>query len=104
MARRFLANQKARKAIVGARIYLSRIFPSFSWGIFGHVTRLGQSRVWKKYLMDYKASCFPEAGILYGSNADMCSDVAGPSSRARAICLNFQIGQMKLSFYYFPHY
>ena len=26
----------------------SRIFPSFSWGIFGHVTRLGQSRVSKK--------------------------------------------------------
>ena len=26
----------------------SRIFPSFNWGIFGHVTRLGQSRVSKK--------------------------------------------------------
>ena len=26
----------------------SRIFPSFSCGIFGHVTRLGQSRVSKK--------------------------------------------------------
>ena len=26
----------------------SRIFPSFSWGIFGHVTRLGQSRESKK--------------------------------------------------------
>ena len=26
----------------------SRIFHSFSWGIFGHVTRLGQSRVSKK--------------------------------------------------------
>ena len=26
----------------------SRIFRSFSWGIFGHVTRLGQSRVSKK--------------------------------------------------------
>ena len=26
----------------------SRIFPSFSWGIFGHVTRLDQSRVSKK--------------------------------------------------------
>ena len=26
----------------------SRIFPSFSWGIFGHVARLGQSRVSKK--------------------------------------------------------
>ena len=26
----------------------SRIFPSFSWGIFGHVMRVGQSRVSKK--------------------------------------------------------
>ena len=25
----------------------SRIFPSFSWGIFGHVMRLGQSRIKK---------------------------------------------------------
>ena len=28
--------------------WVTRIFPSFSWGIFGHVTRLGQSRVSKK--------------------------------------------------------
>ena len=26
----------------------SRIFPSFSWGIFGHVTRLDQSRAGEK--------------------------------------------------------
>ena len=26
----------------------SQIFPSFSWGIFGHVTRLGQSRTSEK--------------------------------------------------------
>ena len=26
----------------------SRIFHSFNWGIFGHVTRLGQSRASKK--------------------------------------------------------
>ena len=26
----------------------SRLFPSFSWGIFGHVMRLGQLRVSKK--------------------------------------------------------
>ena len=26
----------------------SRIFPSFSWGIFSHVTRLDQSRASKK--------------------------------------------------------
>ena len=30
----------------------SRIFPSFSWGIFGLVTLLDQSRE-RKYLMDY---------------------------------------------------
>ena len=82
---------------------------------------------------------FPQSGKLknYGSNADICSDVARPSSSglgnlfelsdrshetimavmltyvlmwlghgvaARAICLSFQIGQMKLLFYYFPHY
>ena len=26
----------------------SRIFPSFGWGIFGHVTDLGQSHISKK--------------------------------------------------------
>ena len=31
----------------------SRIFPRFSWGMFGHVTCLDQSRA-RKYLMDYK--------------------------------------------------
>ena len=31
-----------------------RIFPSFSWGIFAHVTCLDQSRE-RKYLMDYKS-------------------------------------------------
>ena len=30
-----------------------RIFPSFSWGIFGHVSRLAQLRASEKYLMDY---------------------------------------------------
>ena len=33
----------------------SRIFPSFSCGIFGHVTRLGQSRVSKKIWWIIKA-------------------------------------------------
>ena len=33
----------------------SWIFPSFSWGIFGHVTRLGQSRVKQNDLMDYNS-------------------------------------------------
>ena len=38
------------------------------------------------------ASYFPEAGNLNGSNADICSDVAGPSSSGWVICLSFQIG------------
>ena len=37
----------ARRAVLKIGEY-SRIFPSFGWGIFGHVTRLGQSRVSKK--------------------------------------------------------
>ena len=49
------------------------------------------------------ASFFPETGNLNGSNADMCSDVAGPSSNSSGDCLSSQIGQMKLLFYYFPH-
>ena len=34
----------ARRAV----LKYSRIFPRFSWGIFGHVARLGQLRVSKK--------------------------------------------------------
>ena len=30
-----------------------RIFPSFSWGIYGHMTSLDQWRASEKYLMDY---------------------------------------------------
>ena len=47
------------------------------------------------------ASYFPEVGNLNGTNADMCSDVAGPSSSqvaARGIFLSFQTGQMLRSF------
>ena len=33
----------------------SRIFPSFSWGILGHVTRLDHSRE-RKYLMNYNCT------------------------------------------------
>ena len=32
-------------------------------------------------------SYFPEAGNLNGSNADMCSDVAGPSRRGLGVFL-----------------
>ena len=41
------------------------------------------------------ASYFPEAGNLNGSNAGMCSEVAGPSSSG-SICLSFQIGKIEL--------
>ena len=49
------------------------------------------------------ASYFPEARNLNGSNADRCSDGARPSNiRARAICLSFKIGQMKLQWPWNP--
>ena len=39
----------------------SRIFPSFSWGIFGHVTRLDQSRasekIWWIIINNYSPQC-----------------------------------------------
>ena len=45
-------------AVLKIGIY-SRIFLSFSWGIFGHVTRLDQTRASKKIsMMDYNA-CYP---------------------------------------------
>ena len=47
------------------------------------------------------ASYFPEARNLNGSNADICSDVAGHRVAARAICLSSQIGQIKLLILYF---
>ena len=37
------------------------------------------------------ASFFPEAGNLNGSDADMCSDVAGPSSSGLGGFFSFQI-------------
>ena len=36
-----------KRAVLKIGEYI-RIFPSFSWGIFGHVTRLGQSRASEK--------------------------------------------------------
>ena len=46
----------------------SRIFPSFSRGIFGHVTRLGQSRVSKKiwWIMIRNILTLTECVVLYG--------------------------------------
>ena len=49
-------------------------------------------------------SYFPEAGNLNSSNADMCSDVAGPSSSGSGDFFEPSDSQLKLLFYYFPHY
>ena len=44
------------------------------------------------------ASYFPEEGNLNGRNADMCSDVDGPSSSGWGTRSNFQIGQILRTF------
>ena len=43
----------------------SRIFPSFSWGIFGHETRLDQSRASEKIWCIIKPCAWVDFGILY---------------------------------------
>ena len=43
-----LANQSARKVLFTCVVYRSRIFPSLSWRIFGHVTFSDQSRASEK--------------------------------------------------------
>ena len=50
------------------------------------------------------ASYFPEAGNLNGSNADMCSDVAGPSSSGSGDLFELSDRSNTTYFYYFPHY
>ena len=51
------------------------------------------------------ASCFPEAGNLNGSNTDMCSDVAEPSSRGSGDLFELSDRSNEtIIFYYFPHY
>ena len=48
----------------------SRIFPSFSWGIFGHVTCLDTS---KKYLMDYNSGkLFVKVKRIVIQHMEMC--------------------------------
>ena len=42
------------------------------------------------------ASYFPEAENVNGSNADMCSDVAGPSSSGSGHLFELSDGQIKL--------
>ena len=51
-----------------------------------------------------KASFFPEAGNLNGRNADMCSDVAGPSSSGSGDLFELLDRSNTTCFYYFPHY
>ena len=72
----------------------SRIFPSFSCGIFGHVTRLGQSRVSKKiwwiimahipwWLSQWKLSNY----IIQWSNFLIISDILGHRLMCHAFSL-----------------
>ena len=50
------------------------------------------------------ASYFPEAGNVNGGNADMCSDVAGPSSSGSGDLfeLSDRSNETTVLFYYFP--
>ena len=41
-----------------------RIFPSFSWGIFAHVTRLDQSRASEKWIITFNVLKELSHGIL----------------------------------------
>ena len=50
------------------------------------------------------ASYFPEAGNLNDRNADMCSDVAGPSSTGSEDLFELSDRSNTTYFYYFPHY
>ena len=52
------------------------------------------------------ASYFPKAGNLNGSNADMCSDEAGPSSSGSGDLFELLDNSNETInlFYYFPHY
>ena len=49
-------------------------------------------------------SYFSEAGNLNGRNADMCSDVAGPSSSHSRNLFELSGGSNTTYFYYLPHY
>lgn len=46
---------------------------------------------------------FPEAGNLNGSNADMCSDVAGPLFSGPSNLSKLSDRSQIPYFYYFPH-
>ena len=50
------------------------------------------------------ASYFSEAGNLNGSNAYMCSDVAGPLSSGSGDLFELSERSNTTFFYYFPHY
>ena len=50
------------------------------------------------------ASYFPEAGNLNGSNADMCSDVAEPSSSGSSDFFEFSDRSNKAIILLCPHY
>ena len=50
------------------------------------------------------ASYFPEAGNLNDSNADICSDVTGPTSSSSGNLFKLSDRSNCTYFYYFPHY
>ena len=50
------------------------------------------------------ASYFSEAGNFNGSNAYMCSDAAGPSSKGSGDLFELSDKSNKTYFYHFPRY
>ena len=50
------------------------------------------------------ASYFPEAENFNDTNADMCSDVAGPSISGSGDLFELSDWSNSKYFYYFPHY
>ena len=70
-------------------LYLSRIFPSFSWGIFGHVTRLDQSRE-RKDLMDDKLCCVIVIYEFFECSTNIPSGLSAyKPQKLVAYCFNF---------------
>ena len=47
---------------------------------------------------------FPEAGNLNGRNAEMCSDVVGPSSSGSGDLFELSDRSNTTYFYFFPHH
>ena len=61
----------------------SRIFPSFSWGIFGHVTRLDQSRMSEKIWWIIRSTTNFTLSYIWKNTCTMCSSRKYPYSPHR---------------------